>query len=157
MRKEQIFYQGHQHTFKIIGCINSLKIHFRSRIITIKNSNLTFVCHIFLWKKRKKKNWNLEPLFWICQIIFPIVVSTIFVQMSFIQIWPFIYWYPPLHLHHIEEFILIILDNITLCSSQPNKDKEGIIRLHKNKISIVKIFKQGVVHAGVDLKFLGPQ
>jgi hypothetical protein len=31
MKKEKIFYQGRQHTLQIIGCINSLKIHFRSK------------------------------------------------------------------------------------------------------------------------------
>jgi hypothetical protein len=47
MNKEQIFYQGHQHTVRIIGRINNFKIHFRSRKITIKKNILTFFCHIF--------------------------------------------------------------------------------------------------------------
>jgi hypothetical protein len=43
--------------------------------------------------------------------------------------------------HHWTFTILIILDNITLCSSQPNRDKERITRPHENKISIVEISK----------------
>jgi hypothetical protein len=61
---------------------------------------------------------------------------------------------PPLHSHHFEEFILIILDNITLCSSQPNKDKERTMKPHDNKISIVEISKQGI--CGNRLQILGP-
>ncbi len=63
-------------------------------------------------------------------------------------------WHPPLHPHHFEEFILIILDNITMCFSQPNKDKERIMKPHENKISIVDISKRGV--CGSQLQVLGP-
>ncbi len=82
-------------------------------------------------------------MFWTCQITFPLAILAIFIQMSFVWIWPLLHWHPPLHLHHFEEFILIIFD-ITLCFSQPNKDKERIMRPYENKIFIVEIFKWGV-------------
>ncbi len=46
--------------------------------------------------------------------------------------------------HHFEIFILVILDNITLCSAHPHRNKDEIMRPHNNKISIVKIFKWGI-------------
>ncbi len=79
---------------------------------------MIFVCHIFLWRKNENNSYNLKPLFWICQITFPFTILTVFVQTSFIRIWPFFHKHPPLHPHHFEEFILIILDNIIL--SQPH-------------------------------------
>ncbi len=129
------------YTLQIIGCISSFKIHFWLRRTIVRNSHLTFVCCIFPWRKRLKNSCNLDPLFWICQITFPLALPTIFIQMSFIWIWLFLHWHPPLHLHHFEEFILIILDNITMCSSQPNKDKKRIMKPHENKISIIEISK----------------
>jgi len=60
---------------------------------------------------------------------------------------------PTFHPHHYEKFIWIVLENITLCS-QPNKDKERIMKLHKNKISIVENSKWGV--CGNQLQVLGP-
>jgi hypothetical protein len=56
----------------------------------------------------------------------------------------FFEWHPPLHPHYFDKFILIIFDNITLCSSQPNRDKEKVMKPHENKISIVEISKWGV-------------
>jgi hypothetical protein len=37
---------------------NSLNIHFSLRSTTTKNSNWTFVCFIFLNKKKKLKHWT---------------------------------------------------------------------------------------------------
>ncbi len=64
------------------------------------------------------------------------------------------HWDPPLHLQHFEEFIWIILNNIIMCFSQPNKDKEKIMRPHKKKISVVDISKQGACK--IWLQVLGP-
>ncbi len=61
--------------------------------------------------------------------------------MSLIQIWSFLHKNPPLNFHHLKIFTFFILDNITLCSSHPKKNKIMIMQFYKHKISNIKISK----------------
>ncbi len=153
-KKKQIFYQGLQHILQIIGCINNLNIHFCLKRTTNRNSNLTFVCPIFLSRKCKKNSYNLEPLFWIYQITFSLAFPTISIQTSFIQIWPFFNG-----THHCT---LTILKNsfwsslITSLCVLPNQigTRKGSWSFTGTKSPLLRSLNG--VYVGASFKFLGP-
>lgn len=119
-----MFYWHYQHTSQITQCINNLKIHFSLRRETIKNSNSTFVCYIFLSKRKWKKKIVLHLLNYIFTFHF-INLHTIFVHPNF----TFFSFEPTTKPSSFWKFILVIIDNIT-CSSHPHRNKDRIMRLH---------------------------
>ncbi len=122
---------GHQYFIDITNILNKLfdalvgiKIDLTSTSITSSNSNLLLLVVFFLGARNEKKKLT-------CQTIIMDLLNYIStchssnLRINFIHECSrsFLDWNPPLNLEQFLKFILVILDNITLCFSHPHRNK----------------------------------
>jgi hypothetical protein len=133
---------GDEYFIEVINVFHKLfDALVASRLILVTSNNiLIFVSYVFSNKKQKKKlrcqAIVLDVLNYTCTC-HSINPHIDFVHYCLI----FFHWNTPLNLRHFEKFILVILDNITLCSSHPHRNKLNLMWPHDNKISYVEIYK----------------
>jgi hypothetical protein len=140
LKNSQYFIHVTNIFYKLLDALAYSRFTLVSKITIIMNSNLIFVCCIFQIRKEKRKAKISSIILYLLNYIFTCCFNNLHSTIIHSNL-TFFHWNQPLNPHHFEIFILVILDNIILCSSHPHMSKDRIMWLHDNKISIVYIFK----------------